>query len=100
MLSYILMQTKAYGGFVKKLSINGNVRILLGTCNDRCLFVQETTMTDDEICASSSFLKQYFHASKIKFYLPVISKLDGKIETTILGFDNKQKDVYMNLFLD
>ncbi len=100
MLSYILMQTKAYGGFAKKLFINGNARMLLGTCHNNCLSIQETTMTDDEIYASSAFLKAHFHADKLIFYLPATSGLDGEIETTILGFGNDQKDVYMNLFLD
>ena len=74
--------------------------ILLGRVYDKTVFVKETTMSDEEIKTGSQFLKQYFYAEKIIYTLPEISELNGKTDTTILGFDSDRHGIYMNLFLD
>ncbi len=100
MISYILHETCSFGGFAKKIIINQNVRVLLGICKDNAVLIKETTMTDEEIKAFSASIKSYFHADQIFFLLPTSSTLQGEIRTMILGFDDSDRETYMNLFLD
>ncbi len=100
MISFILQETRASGGFAKKIEINGNTRLLFGICGDNSVIIKETTMTDDEIKALSASIKSYFNAEKIFWYLPNWSTLEGEIQTTILGFEDNNSEIYMNLFLD
>ena len=76
------------------------MRVLLGICKDNAVLIKETTMTDEEIKAFSAFIKSYFHADQISFLLPTSSTLQGEIKTMILGFDDSDRETYMNLFLD
>ncbi len=100
MISYILQETREYGGFAKKIIIHGNTRLLFGVCHDNMVLIKETTMTDDEIKDFSASIKLYFNAEQIFWHLPSWSTLAGEIQTTILGFEDKNNDVYMNLFID
>ena len=100
MISYILQETREFGGFAKKIMLNGNTRVLFGVCHDNIVLIKETTMTDDEIKAFSASIKSYFTAEQIFWFLPSWSTLEGEIQTTILGFEDNDSEVYMNLFLD
>jgi len=100
MISYMIKETHATGGFVHKIQLDTNSRILLGKVLGDTIFIKETTLNDDEIKAVSQGLMQHFSANKILYYLPASSKLCGTEETMILGFENQDTDVYMNLFLD
>lgn len=100
MISYILRETPEYGGFARKIIIHGNTRLLFGICNDNMVLIKETTMTDDEIKDFSASIKSYFNAEQIFWFLPSWSTLEGEIQTTVLGFEDENNDVYMNLFLD
>lgn len=100
MLAYMITEARSTGGFAKKILIDGRERILLGRVYDKTVLVKETTMSDEEIKTGSQFLKQYYHAEKIIYTLPEISALNGKTDTTILGFDSDRHGIYMNLFLD
>jgi len=100
MISFILQETRASGGFTKKVVINGNTRLLLGIRFDNAVLIKETTMTDDEIKAMSASIKLTFHAKQIFWFLPTDSTLKGEIQTTILGFEDTNNEIYMNLFLD
>lgn len=100
MISYIMRETREYGGFAKKIKINGNTRLLFGIYNDNSILIKETTMTDDEIKAFSAAIKSYFNAEQIFWFLPSWSTFKGEIQTTILGFGDKDSQTYMNLFLD
>lgn len=100
MISFILQETRASGGFAKKIMLNGRSRLLHGVCHDNKVLIKETTMTDDEIKAFSAAIKLYFNAEQIFWFLPSWSMLEGEIQTTVLGFENKNSEVYMNLFLD
>ncbi len=99
MMHYIYLETKTYGGFVKKIIVGGKERILLGKQHDNKVIIKETTLTDDEINLTTPFLYRYFSAESIRFILPNNSTL-GKRENMVLGFGEKSNEVYMNLFLD
>ena len=100
MISFILQETRASGGFAKKIVINGNTRLLFGIYSDNSVLIKETTMSDDEIKAFSASIKLYFNAEQIFWFLPSWSTLEGEIQTTVLGFEDKNSEVYMNLYLD
>ncbi len=99
MMEYIHLEAKTYGGFVKKIIIDGNSRILIGKKYKEEVTIKETTLTDEEIMRVTPFLYQHFNAEKISYILPNKSSL-GTIKETILGFGEKDENIYMNLFMD
>lgn len=99
MLHYIISDVKNAGGFAKMIELCGEKRIILGRSIGDTLFVEETTMTDDEIVDASPYLRHYFHAEHIVYTLPPSSSLSGETETTVFGFGKEDARVYMNLFL-
>ena len=99
MISYICKEAVQFGGFVKKIWIGAEERIFLAKKNNDMLYIKETTMTDPEIQQASGYIKEYFDVKQMIFTLPNTSDL-GTEEVMILGFGEKNTDVYMNLFLD
>jgi len=95
-LAYILKN----GESVKKINIDGHERYIVVRKAGNMLTIKETTMTDDEIKKASQFIKESFKAEKIIYHLQNGSSLDGEEKYMIYGFSDKNKNVYMNLFLD
>ncbi len=99
MISYICKEAVQFGGLVKKIWIGTEEKIFLAKKDKDTLYIKETTMTDSEIQQVSGYMKAYFGVKQILYILPNTSNL-GTEEVMILGFGEKNKDVYMNLFLD
>ena len=99
-IKYMFDEAKHFGGFAKKIKIDGSYKIMLVKVYNNTIYVKETTMNDDEIGRTSGFINNFFGGEKIYFSLPNNSALNTVSKTTIYGFGEENNDVYMNLFFD
>lgn len=95
-LAYILEN----GEIVKKITLQEkNLYFVLSKQNNGVL-VKETNATDDEVKKVSTSIKKCFDTENITYLLSSKSTLQGIIKPMVLGFSDKNPDIYMNLFLD
>lgn len=95
-LEYILTN----GETVKKIALQEKNRYFVLSKIDNSVIVKETTATDSEIEQVSDSIKKHFDVNNIHYILPTYSNLHGIVKPMIYGFSQKDKNVYMNLFLD
>ena len=95
-LAYILEN----GEVVKKITLQQKALYFVLSKQDSTVLVKETNATDDEIKDVSTSIKRCFCAENITYLLSSESTLQGAIKPMVLGFSDKNPDVYMNLFLD
>ena len=95
-LSYLLKN----GEVVKKTTLQRKKLYFVVSKFENYILVKETNADDEEIRLVSNSIKKYFEADTIKYLLQSKSTLQGVIKPMILGYDDRNDDVYMNLFLD
>lgn len=99
-IAYMMNEAKHFGGFPKKIIIDGKEHIVLVKKYEDSIIVKETTMSDNEILRANNFLKSYFNAENASYNLSLNSELTDKFKTTIYGFNEKNNNIYMNLYFD
>lgn len=97
---YMMNEAKHFGGFAKKIYIDGNEKILLVKKYNDEIIIKETTMSDSDILRANNCIKKYFCGKKVTYILPNTSMLTETSKTTIYGFNEKNDNVYMNLYFD
>ncbi len=95
-LAYILEN----GETVKKITLQQKPLYFVISKQDNSVLIKETNAADDEIKDVSTSIKKYFGVEEITYFLSSKSTLQGAVKPMILGFSDKNPDVYMNLFLD
>lgn len=95
-LSYLLKN----GEIVKKITLQKRQLYFVISKADKSILVKETNADDEEIKLVSNSIKKHFEAYTIKYLLQSNSTLQGVIKPVLLGYDARNDDVYMNLFLD
>ncbi len=88
------------GETVKKIALHQKTLYFVVSLRDDGLLVKETNASDEEIKEVSESIKRAYNAENITYLLSSKSTLQGKIKPMVLGFSEKNDDVYMNLFLD
>lgn len=95
-LSYILEN----GEEVRKITLrNRKIYFVIYKCKDFAL-IKETNATDEEVVLLNRSIKEYCGVDRVLYLLQSKSTLQGEIKPEILGFSQKDYNVYMNLFLD
>jgi predicted acetyltransferase len=95
-LEYIIKN----GEVVKKITLQDKkIYFALSVQSDTAI-IKESNATDDELPIVISSVKHHYNVKNVKCLLPKESALHGTIKPMVLGFSEKDENVYMNLFLD
>ena len=95
-LEYIIRN----GETVKKIPLQHKMLYFVLSIQENTAFIKETNAAGDELPIVICSVKHHYNVENVICLLSKESAVNGTIKPMVLGFSERDENVYMNLFLD